>query len=235
MPTANIQGKNVSVEIFVTDDYYPVLCATDMTFTRSPEFITKTGPTSGLFREFQPRIEEWNVTVSGLTKLENEESISFFYLLQTSVRRTVQQIRVVFENNVGDILSISGNAYIGQSSINGPATEFSQASIEFKGTGPFEQSSVIDPPAEQECEVEDTLYLTLAEGASSVHSDLLEQANVVIVGVSRSGLVHSESGGTPGSLEFQTDLPNGDIYFDPTNLGNPGGEQVTVEYKIETP
>lgn len=234
--SAFIEGKNVSVEIFATDDYYPVLCATDMVFTRTPEFISKTGPTSGLFREFAVRIEEWNVSVSGLTKVENDASLSFFYMLQTSVRRSQQQIRIVFRDTESpeNIISITGNILIGETSITGPATDFSQCSINFKGTGGFTQSAVIDAPPVAECEVEDTLWLVLAEGETSVHDDLLEQDDVVIIAVSRSGSVHTETTGTPGSLEFKSDLPNGDIHFDTTNPGNAGGEYVTVEYKIDT-
>lgn len=230
-----IQGKDAVLEIFVTDGYYPILCAIDFTLATEPEFITKTGPTSGLFREFQKRIEGWSVQLNGLTKVENGTTISWFYLIQTAVRRAVQQIRITFTDSEGDTMVFTGSVLIGAQTITGPVSGFSQAAVEFKGTGGYELDTVIDPPAEQECEVEDTLYLTLAEGATSVTDALLTATGVVILGVSRSGQVHSETTGTPFSLEFVFTTGTGTISFDPTNPGNAGGEPVTVEYKIENP
>jgi len=54
----------------------------------------------------------------------------------------------------------------------------------------------------------------------------------VIIAVARTGATHYETAGTPGNLEFKTDLPNGDIIFDSTNVFN-ADEWVSVEYKIE--
>ena len=146
-----IHGKDVIIELLIDADYYPILCGTDCSFSRTPEFIPITGPESGLFREFMVRREEWSMSVSGLTKVANAATLSFFYMLQTSVRRTQQTVRMTFEDAAGAAKQITGSVYIGQLDINGPATEFSSASIELKGTGGYTIEDV-EPPVVTEYE-----------------------------------------------------------------------------------
>ena len=227
-----ILGRNAILEIKVDDDYYPVLCAIDFTFTTEPEFITKTGPTSGLYREFAKRIEGWGVSLTGLTKILNSESISWFYMLQTAVRRAPQLIRITFEDDDMNTIAISGTALIGAQSITGPVGDFSRATVEFRGTGRYTISDTILSPEELPCEVESTLYKTLAEGATSVTDALLTTADAEIISVTRSGQTHSYTAGTPGSLEFAVNYGTGVVSFDSTNPGNPGGEFVTIIYRI---
>lgn len=146
-----ILGKNAVLEVKYEGVYYPVLCATDIRFTRSPEFIEKTGPNSGLFREYAIRIEEWSASASGLTKVENDASLSFFWMLQTSIRRIAQDIRITFDDLV-DSIQISGKAFIGNMDINGPVSGFSEATIELKGTGVI-TSAPVAPPIPPEIEI----------------------------------------------------------------------------------
>lgn len=136
-------GTGVVVEI--GDPLKIVLCATDCVFTRTPELILTTNPESGLFNDYMVRRDDWDVTVTGLTKIENDTSATFFYLLQTSVRRIKQPIRITFTDPDGDNKQISGQVLIGQQSISGPATDFASCSIEFKGCGAFAIEEVTPP------------------------------------------------------------------------------------------
>lgn len=141
-----IHGSNAIIEMYVTDDYYPILCGTDCSFSRTPEFIPITSTTSGLFREFMVRREEWSMSVSGLTKIANATTLTFFYALQTSVRRVKQLVRITFTDSDGASKQITGNVLIGQMDINGPFGDFSQCSIELKGTGAYIIEDT-EPPA----------------------------------------------------------------------------------------
>jgi len=174
---------------------------------------------------------EWTVTVSGLTKVDNTDGqIGFFYILQQSIRGTEQDIKLEFDDEDGNEQVITGPVIIPDLGINGPVSDFSSADITFEGSEEFVMNPV-EPPVPAGCE-QDTIYIDCVAGEFSVHSDLLEAAGFVIIAVSRTGAVHYETTGTPGSLEFKSDLANGDIYFDSNNVFN-AGEWVSIEYKIE--
>jgi len=147
-----VHGRNVVIEMRNDDlSFTPILCGEDCSFSRSPEFIPVTSTGSGLFREYMIRREEWSMSVNGLTKINNGATLSFFYMLQTSVRRVLKYFRITFTDDVGDNKQIEGNAYIGQMDINGPISDFAKASIELKGSGAFTVTTVTNPvPVEYE-------------------------------------------------------------------------------------
>jgi hypothetical protein len=228
----NIHGNDVILYLLVDAVYYPILCATDMNFSVKQDVVLATSANTGIARKKKLRgLYEWTVTTSGLTKVNNNDGqISFFYILQESVRGTEQEIKIEFDDEDGNEQVITGTVIIPDLSISAPTSDFSSADITFEGSGEFEMNP-IEPPVPTECE-QATIYIDCVAGEFSVHSDLLEAAGVVIISVARTGQVHYETTGTPVSLEFKTDLPNGDIYFDSTNVFNPD-EWVSVEYKIE--
>lgn len=169
-----ILGRGVIVEMLVEDEYTPVLCGTDCSFVRTPELIETTNPTSGAWKDFSIRREEWGVTVSGLTKIANNAALTFFYMLQTSVRRLKQDIRITFTDPDGADIQISGSVLIGQESISGPVTDFAQCSIEFKGCGSFLIEDVT-PPTPLELDVFSDYWTTTngqnyVDGTSSATS-----------------------------------------------------------------
>lgn len=229
-----IFGYDVIVNLVIDTVPYPIFCATDMEFRLKQDIVLATSASTGSYRQKRLRgLCEWSVTTSGLTKIDNTDGqVSFFYLLQEAIRGQEQSIQIDFTDEEGNDQSLSGSVIIPELGINGPASDWSSASVTFEGTGAISMVPV-EPPVPSECEQEDTLYIDAVEGEDSVHHDLLEQTGVVILAVARTGAVHYETSGTPGALEFQTDLPNGDIYFDPGNVFN-AGEWVAVEYKIQT-
>ena len=228
-----IFGNNVIVSLFIDAVPYPIFCGTDMSLRVRQDIVLATSANTGLARKKKLRgLYEWTVTVSGLTKVDNTDGqISWFYLVQQSVRGEELDIKIEFDDEDGNEQVITGTAIIPDLGINGPTSEFSSAEVTFEGTEEFEMNPV-NPPVPVDCETEPTLYIDCVAGENSVHSDLLEVVGVVVIAVSRSGLVHSETTGTPGALEFKTDLPNGDIIFDSSSPFNPG-EWVSIEYKIE--
>lgn len=231
MPTYYpIRGEDVSIELLFNDTYYPVLCGTDCVFNRIPEFIYSTNPSSGLFKSKKIRREEWNMSVSGLTKAENDASLTFFYLLQNAVRRLTLSIRMTFTDPDGNSKSISGNVLIGNMSINGSSTDFANATIEFEGTGAFSTGATIDPPAAA-CSIYADYWLfpagdTYIQGTSVVHGYSLEA--VTVISVDREGVAYDLVSGTPSGRQCKHNNTTGIISFDANIPSN--GETVWVVF-----
>lgn len=230
-----VEGKNCILEVRVNGSYQPLLCAENFTFTLTQEMVLKTGPNSGLFRERKARLSDWNVEVSGLTPIDDPDTVSWFYMLQNSVRRAVQALRMTFEDQAGEVRVFTGSALVETQEISASMTDFANASISLVGTGGFDISEVIDGP-DTACEVQEDYYFTLAEGATTLTDVVLQPESGVtksILGLSRDGSVHTETGGVPGNLEFAFNAATGVISFDPTNPALPGGSPVWVLLKIE--
>ena len=237
-------GTGVIVEMLVDANYEPILCGMDCVFTRTPELIETTNPTSGGFKDFSIRREEWDVTVSGLTKIANNAALTFFYMLQTSVRRLKQAIRITFTDIDGANVQITGNVLIGRESISGPSTDFAQCSIEMKGSGPFIISGVL-PPVEIEYEILSDWWGTnngdsFIAGSSSGESPAAVLnggpfnlgAGDVILEVDVEGTEFELiSSGTPGNRECKFNSGLGQVSFDPVNMIFDGSQRVYVEWK----
>lgn len=226
-----VYGKNVIIEMLVDITYYPILCATDCTFSRIPEIITKTGPNSGLFREKALRIEDWNMSVSGLTKIENGVTLTFFYLIQTAVRRVEHTLRITFEDDTGADKQIAGSVLIGQMDINGPVSDFSNCTINFEGTGPFTVGAVTDPVGSATNVFADywdfPVGNTFIDGASVEQSYSLEACTVL--GVFREGTEYDLTTSAPVNRQCKHNNTTGVISFD-TNIPS-NGEKVWVIFK----
>jgi len=97
--TEPVHGKNVVLEMDIDglDNFEVVLCGIDCSFSRDLEFVEITGPTSGLFADFMPRKETWEMSVNGLTKVLTDAGLTFFYMLQTAVRRSSHNFRMTFQ------------------------------------------------------------------------------------------------------------------------------------------
>lgn len=226
-----VLGSNMILEL--GPDYTPIGCATNCSFSYSNELIGKTDRNAGLFRKYRVRLGDCTANIQGLTTLVNDETISSFYFLQEAIRRTEQPLRFRFEDESGNLQSIEGNFLVQTISMNSDVSGFAEFDISFQGTGGASLLPVVvDSPAEGVCEVQETLYLTLAESATSVTSALLIGADREILFVTRSGTSYNETTGTPGNLEFKFNNVTGAISWATGNPGNPGGEPVTIGWQI---
>jgi hypothetical protein len=227
-----VHGTYCILSMWVTDQYYPVLCGTDTTYTCTPEMIERTGPTSGMARQWFRRLEEHKSTVTGLTKVENDTALTFWYMLQTGIRRQTQLFKQTFADAAGNFKSLTGYALIGTQSINGPVADFSSGSIDIFWDG--EPSMDVIAPPSGFGEVEDPLYIPIVADEISVHHALLEQTGVEILQVRRNGLSLTPTTGTPGNQEYKFvgGAGNGNIFTD-VNVPYVLGEQpIYVLYKL---
>ena len=220
-----VHGSGVLIELLVVDTYYPVLCGTDCSINYNPEFVLKTGPDSPA-RERMPRIEDWDISVSGLTKIANDAALTFFYMIQQAVRRSLLSLRAKFTDDEGTIKTMDFQAYVGPSSISGPMSDFSQCSINFSVTGGLtDLSDPEDDPTPVSKDIFSDWWTTTngnnyIDGGSSgegndghvvytlVDTDIVKQ-------VVMSGIQYDIVPGTPvaGSRTCQLDLTNHKINF----------------------
>jgi len=223
-----VWGEDVLLEMLVGGSYYPILCGTDCTYTCAAEFIEKTGPESGGAREWMRRLEEHTSTVSGLTKIDNGTTISFFYMLQLSIRRAAQTFRLTFTDSDGNDFVMQGPGLIGTQEINGPMGDFSRATIEIRWNGVPTMQAILPPdPAV----IQDPLYISVVAGATSVSNVLLTQSGVNILEVQREGIGHTETSGTPTNRQFKFDGTAGSISFD-TAIPFMAGEVIYILYEL---
>jgi hypothetical protein len=222
-----IWGEDCSIEMWVGVGWEAFACFSNFSYACNVESIEFTGPNSGGVRQRRRRLEEHTVTVSGVTWIENDSTLSFFYVLQLGVRREEQRFRLTYVDGLGDQRTLVATGMIGPQSIGVNIGEFASCDYEIWLNEEPEFDPIEDPS--DECEVVEKLFLTLAEGATSVSSATL--SGKTILGVEREGLGQVIIGGTPAAGTREVSFSGTTISFDATNPGNVGGENIYVLYK----
>lgn len=229
-----IEGTDVLGQMKIDGIYYDIFCAKSVSLRFNQDEIEVTSVNSTRGREFVPGMYDFTMSCTGVSEIDNsEDRISILYLLQEAIRGQTHDLRIHLTNQDGDQKAITFSGFMRTSGFIGEAVGFSNCDVDFRITGVVDLGDPIDEPEPPACEMEDTIYIDCVEGEYSVHSDLLEQDGVVILGVARTGAVHYYTSGTPTSLQFTHDLPNGDIIFSSLLTFN-AGEWVRVQYKIES-
>lgn len=226
-----VLGRNAIIEMDVSGSFYPIFCCKSWEFVQNQEVIEVTTVNSPLSREYEPGMTTGTLNVSGVTIRNNTGGrISITYLIQESIRRAVQSMRIKLTDDDGGISYISFNAIITSNTLSRQFGSYSQSVTGFVITGVPVLSDII--PAPEACsETQEPLYIDCVAGESSVHDDLLEEAGVVILTVARTGVVYSEVPGTPGDFQFRFGgVGDGTINF---SIANPftAGEVIYVLYR----
>jgi hypothetical protein len=232
-----IKGKNMIAQVEIDEVFYPVFCAKTVEFVNEQDEIEVTTINSSISREFLPGMNNATMSCGGVLQMINDTKVGAGYLLQESIRRTMLNMRIYMTDEEGTVRILSFNAFVRSLNFSRDSGSYAQSGAEFRISGPISIDTPVEPPTPPACELEDTLYLTLEEGATSVQSnDLIPGVGetITVIGVTRSGATYYETSGTPGSLEFHYDSDSGTVAWDATNPGNTGGEPVSVQYKIET-
>lgn len=232
-----IKGSDSIIEILLADVWTPVFCGKDLSVEYTPEFVLKTGPNS-VARERIPRMEDWVISVSGLTKIFNEENVSFFYLIQEAVRRSLQSVRATFINSDGNEKVLTFDAWIGPSTITGPMNQFDQCSVQFIPTGGLGDLSDPEDPTPASTLLLSDWWATsngnnYINGASSTGSKLytLTSADdIKEVDVEGENYNIVTTTPTDGTRECQLDLANNKIIF-PSALIFDGTQTVFVLFE----
>lgn len=216
--------------MLVSGVYYPVFCCKSFEFNQVQETIEVTSVNSGTSREYEPGMTTATLTVTGVTTVNNTGGkISITYLIQESIRRAVQTMRITLTGDDATSIQISFDAIITSNALSRQFGSYSQSISGFVITGTPTLSVIVAPPSA--AETQDPLYLDVVAGASSVSDVLLTQAGVVILAVMRTGKGHDQVAGTPGNREFRFTAGTGTIDFDPTVPFNTG-EVIYILYKL---
>jgi hypothetical protein len=225
-----IRGKDIKAQRKIGEEYYDIFCAKSCNITTEIEPIEVTNATSTSARVFEPGMESSLMTVSGVSEIDNaNDRVSIFYLWQQA--RTSGEWRVFITDINGDTYAITFTGWVRTTSLTGDVIGFNDSQIVVVISGDLDLGDIVADPEPPACEVQDPLYIDVVAGEYSVASALLEQDGVTILSVARSGAEHYYTSGTPISLQYTTNLADGEIIFD-SNIPFNTGEIIYVLYKI---
>lgn len=230
-----VYGNDCLFSMKIDGVFYPLLCATDFTLNVDQDVLeatTKGG--TGLSKEFKLRgLYEWDLSLNGITKVSNEDGqIAWFYVLQDSIRGTEREVQLLYNDEDGNVVEISGVVVIPNMQISSAIGDFANGSISFKGTGSFMLNSVISIESNLSvlCEVQPTITATLLEDATTVTISQLTAENAQVLWVSREGTLFRIVNGTPGNREVSIDYTTGVLSF--RSPGAPDGEGIEIGWQI---
>lgn len=234
-----VLGKNVIISMKVGVSYLPIFCGKTGSLDLNQDKIEVTHVNSGAHRNFVPGMSDSQLSVQGVTLINNDElKVSINYLSQLAIRRSINTYRVLMTDQDGTVLSITLSAFILNTNLSRDVTAWSQSSVTLQITDDWTFSDVVPAPPTPTCEQQDTIYTTIPDGVLFVTSALLIPGvgeTIDILRVSRSGTTYYETSGTPGNLEFLYTSATGKITFqNPGNPAAPSLEPIGIEYKIET-
>jgi len=140
-----IQGRNVHVFKYIDSQMFEIVCGEDVVFERQKELIGATTPDSGKEKQVRPRMKWSLMTISGVTTSENDGDLSVFHFLDEGVEDEVQDLEIVYTDNDGNDVSIRGNFFIENLTINGPASDSSGYEIKLRSWGDLSVTELVDP------------------------------------------------------------------------------------------
>lgn len=229
-----VLGSGVKTYMTIESVDYPLFCAKTADLSQFQDELEVTSIASALDREYIPGLRNSVLNCAGVTTSSNAGGrVSILYLMQPGVIGTIFPMKMQFTDKDANVVTISFNAFITSANVNRAlGGSFSQSSVTMRITGGLVYGDPINPPGIPVCEIQDPLYLDMAEGATSVSDVLLEATGVEILEVQREGTGHDETTGTPGNRQFKFTAGTGTIGFDVTNPAPPGGQVIYVLYKI---
>lgn len=142
-----VLGKNVIIELLVSGTYYPVFCGKNMEFVQQQELVEVTSINSAVAREYESGMTTASLSISGVTILDNTDSrIAITYLMQESIRRVAQTLRIRMIDDTGATIQIGFNALITSNTLSRTFGAYSQSSTALTVTGGISITPVTPPP-----------------------------------------------------------------------------------------
>lgn len=160
-------GNNAVLQINILGTYINVGCAVSCSFEFENEIILKTDVNAGLFRKKRVRMSDTRMGVQGLTTLVDDTTQSVMYFLQEGIRRTEQDLRILFTDEAGIQKQVQGSYLVKTVKLTGKSDDFSEFDIEFEGTGSISledpEGSGSDIPGDIQWD-----WWEMAEGATTI-------------------------------------------------------------------
>lgn len=220
-----VQGLGVSVQAKIDGEYISIGCAVSAGFQFENEIIGKTDVNAGLFRKKRVRISDCRGTVAGVTTTSSTATkLSIFHFLQEAVRRSEIDMRFLFEDVSGNIVSISGLFLVQAIGLDADMSAFCEFDLSLEGTGNITTADINDP-GELVCEIIQSDWWPVVAGESGISGPGnfgRSFAGKTVLEVDREGLQHDiVDTGTPGNRQAKY-TGSTTITFDPTNPFNAG-------------
>lgn len=127
-----ITGNNAKAYL----DTVLVFCGKSLTFTETKDKIESTPTGSGIWTYNRLQKRGWQVDISGLTKHNSSDGqLDYFSVIASP--QAFHALVLTFEDDLGNINTISGTVLKPKTQITGPASAFDLASVTLLGTGPY--------------------------------------------------------------------------------------------------
>ncbi len=209
-----IKSNNVIIELKISGVYYPVFCGKTMEFAQNQELIEVTSVNSATGREYEPGLTTGNLSINGVSILDNSGGrVSLPYLMGSALR-SVQDMRIRLTDDDGTTLQISFQALITTNNLSRAVGTYSNSSVSMTVTGGITVGPV-DPPAPIEIDVYSDTWATV-NGQNYVDGASL--------GISPSAIANGGAftlGATDTLLEVKVEGTE----FDLITSGAPGNRQ----------
>lgn len=166
-----ILSNNVIIELDILGVYYPVFCGKTMEFVQAQELIEVTSVNSATGREYEPGLTTGNLSITGVSIIDNSGGrVSLPYLMGSALR-AVQNMRIRLTDDDGTTLQISFQAIITANTLSRAVGTYSNSSVTMTVTGGVTVGPV-DPPAPIEIDVYSDTWATVngqnyVDGAST--------------------------------------------------------------------
>lgn len=206
-----VYGKDVKIEAWKVDGYYPFACAEEVTIRMRTELAETTTADSGAWEYFVATGRNgWTASLKGVLVL-NDPDDDLWYALETfllSVRGEALQIRIRFIDKNDVERYALGEVFIPDSEISGSMDDFARYVEQFQGSGPLDLSETITPPDGNNMKTKRLFWITTGAEPNEVqHNDLIGIAleDVTLVSRESDDKLEIIDSGTPTAVQVRLD------------------------------
>src|SRR6476469_3159675 len=129
--TFNLDGTN----------YLPVFCGTSFSFTTNTEIVETTTKGDGQYQDFDYNSLSYTLTINGLARIDTYSTFDVLYGQRTYLD---VPFRLIYEE--GDSVQVvEGTVIVMSTVLTATADESLNYSHEFKGRGPYELRTTVEP------------------------------------------------------------------------------------------
>lgn len=138
-----LQGNNCIFKVFLSGDYFPLICAKSFTLTTTTDVIETTTKTTGQFKSYDYNALSYTISFDGILKFANPLSENgIFDILNAQINFIELGYKLFYTNPEGTVKIITGSFIITQTAIVAAASQNVAGTISFQGNGAF----AIDAP-----------------------------------------------------------------------------------------
>lgn len=137
MSTNVIIGKDVVLDIFKVDDYYPFVCAENVSIEITQETKSVKTIGDGVWAAYRGQRLGFTVSGDGLIPFDDITNVNIFDVLDRQINMLSVPFRMVFPEPSGVVYkAIYGEGYIVTTNLTGP-NDFAGSTFSILGSGPL--------------------------------------------------------------------------------------------------